>query len=415
MFALVDGNNFYASCEQVFDPALRGQPLVVLSNNDGCAIARSAEAKAIGIKMGQPIHEVPPAVRRRLRVRSANFALYGDMSNRIVSILRDAAPRVEVYSIDESFLDLDRLPDRLAFARDLRMRVHRWTGIPNCVGIGPTKTLAKLANKVAKRGAGVVDVSDERTRAEALHDFPVGDLWGVGARWSARLAKMGIHTAAQLRDARTADLLAAFGVVMTRTQRELQGHACIELEEIEPDRQQIVVSRSFGQRVDDVDAIGEAAATFAVRAAQKLRARGLVAAAVGVFVQSDVFRPELPQHNASRSTSLPASTSDTRIILSAVRRLLLGTLRAGVPYKKVGVTLMDLARPAALQGDLFSPATIGDDALMRTLDRINERFGNGSAGLGASGWRATPGWRMRQHSLSPCYTTRLSDLPVASC
>lgn len=415
MFALVDGNNFYASCEQVFDPALRGRAVVVLSNNDGCAIARSAEAKALGIAMGQPIHEVPPALRRQIVVRSANFALYGDMSARMVSILRDAAPRVEVYSIDESFLDLDRIPDRTAFAHALRDRVHRWTGIPNCIGIGPTKTLAKLANKVAKSGAGVIDLSDTHDRERALADFPVADVWGVGRRWSARLARMGIHTAAQLRDARTPDLLSAFGVVMTRTQRELQGHACLALEEIEPDRQQIVVSRSFGERVTDHDAVAQAAATFAVRSAEKLRARGLVAAALQVFAHSDVFRPELPQHHPARSLTLPASTSDTRIIVSSAHRLVRGMLRHGIAYKKAGVSLLDLARPDALQSDMFAPATIGDDALMRTLDRINRRFGAGTAGVGATGWRDAAPWRMRQTALSPCYTTRLGDIPPAAC
>lgn len=415
MFALVDGNNFYASCEQVFDPSLRGRPLVILSNNDGCAIARSAEAKALGIKMGQAIHLVPAPLRRQLAVRSANFALYGDMSARVVSILRDAAPRVEVYSIDESFLDLERLPNPMAFARALRDRVRRWTGIPNCIGIGPTKTVAKLANKVAKRGAGVVDLTDDAACRAAMEDFPVEDLWGVGRRWAAKLARMGIHTAAQLRDARAADLLAAFGVVMTRTQRELQGHPCMELEEVEPDRQQIVVSRSFGQRLTDHDAIAEAAATFAVRAAEKLRARGLTAASVGVFAHSDPFRPDLPQHEAARTVQLDAATTDSRILVAAARRALRGMLRAGVPYKKVGVMLLDLARPEALQADLFTPATIGDDALMRTLDRINQRFGHAVAGLGASGWRAAPAWGMRQMQLSPCYTTRLSDLPAARC
>lgn len=416
MFALVDGNNFYASCEQIFQTKLRGKPLVVLSNNDGCAIARSAEAKALGIKMGQPAHELKPLVRDHgLLMRSANFTLYGDISARIVSILRAEAPRVEVYSIDESFIDLSGIRNRESFCRDLRERIRRWTGIPNCIGIGPTKTLAKLANKVAKKGAGVVDVTDLARRAAALEHYPTEDLWGVGRRWAAKLAVRGITTAAHLRDAPPDDILAAFGVTLARTQRELQGHPCMELEEVEPDRQQIMVSRSFGQRVEDHEAIAEAVATFAVRACEKLRKRELVTSAIWVFANTDTFRPELKQHHPSRSTSLPTATADTRVVLTVVRRLMHGMLREGRAYKRAGVVLMDLATPDELQPDLFAPPTIGSDALMATLDRINRRFGRGTAGLGASGWQEKPAWGMRQLNLSPCYTTCWADLPRARC
>lgn len=416
MFALLDGNNFYASCEQVFQPQLRGKPLCVMSNNDGCAIARSAEAKALGIKMGQPAHELKDLVRRYgLQLRSANFALYGDMSARVVSILRDAAPRVEVYSIDESFLDLSGIRDRLTFARELRTRVHRWTGIANCIGIGPTKTLAKLANKVAKKGAGAVDLADPAARATALAECPAGDLWGVGPRWAAKLASLGIHTAAQLLDAPADLILERFGVVLTRTQRELQGHPCMGLEDIEPDRQQIMVSRSFGERVEDHEAVAQALATFAVRACEKLRRRGLVASALSVFAHTDPFRPELRQHHPARTAVLPASTSDTRVVLVAVRAMMRGMLRAGFGYKKAGICLMDLSRPENLQTDLFAPATMGNRELMATVDRINRKFGTGSAGFAASGWEVRPAWGMRQLQRSPRFTTRISDLPRASC
>ncbi|MGV8959194.1 MAG: Y-family DNA polymerase [Stenotrophomonas sp.] len=416
MFALVDGNNFYASCERVFQPALRGKPLVVLSNNDGCAIARSAEAKALGVKMGHPAHELKDLVRRHgLQMRSANFALYGDISARIVSILRDAALRVEVYSIDESFVDVTGIRQREQFARDLRDRVHRWTGIPNCIGIGPTKTLAKLANKLAKTGTGVMDLGDASVRAAALADFPVGDLWGVGRKLAPKLAARGITTAAHLRDASTDDILAAFGVTLTRTQRELQGMPCMEIEEVEPDRKQIVVSRSFGQRVSDKQALHEALATFAVRACEKLRGRGLVASGLQVFLNSDPFRPELPQHHPARTLNLSAATADTTIILRCVRQLLDGMTRPGIAYKKAGIALLDLARPEQLQRDLFTPAAVGNDKLMSTLDAINRKFGRGTAGLGASGWQAKPEWGMRQHMLSPNYTTSIHELPRARC
>lgn len=418
MFALVDANNFYASCERIFDTSLRGKPLVVLSINDGCAIARSAEAKALGIKMGQPAHELKDLVRKHgLLMRSANFTLYGDISSRIVSILRDAAPRVEVYSIDEQFLDLSPVParDRVRLAGELRERIRRWVGIPCCVGIGPTKTLAKLANKVAKRGAGVVDLADVDQRTKALAYFPAEDVWGVGRRWNVKLAAMGITTAAQLRDAPAGLVLERFGVVLTRTQRELQGHSCIGLEEIEPDRQQIMVSRSFGERVEDHDAVAQALATFAIRAAEKLRSRGLVASGVWIFANTDAFRPELRQHHPSRALTLPAASSDTRVFLDVVRHLLANMLQRGVAYKRAGIALLDLARPEDLQGDLFNAAKVGNEALMSALDRINSRFGRGTAGFAASGWQRMPAWGMRQRQLSPCYTTKVSDLPRARC
>ena len=416
MFALVDGNNFYASCEQVFQPELRGRPLVVLSNNDGCAIARSAEAKALGIKMGHPAHELGHLVRRHgLLMRSANFGLYGDLSARVVQVLADAAPRVEVYSIDESFLDLSGIPNREAFCRELRDRVRRWVGIPNCIGIGPTKTLAKAANKLAKKGTGVCDLSDRTARAAALVQYPVEDLWGVGRKWAAKLGAMGITTAAQLRDAPPDLILERFGVVMRRTQQELQGLPCLALEEIEPDRQQIMVSRSFANRVEDHQSVEHALATFATRACEKLRSRGLTASAVGILAQTDAFRPELRQHHPSRTTGMPRATADTRIVLAVVRLLLRNFLRDGHGYKRAGVFLQDLARPADLQGDLFQPAIAGDPKMMDTLDQINRRFGRGSIGFAATGWQTRPGWGMRQQQLSPSFTTRLTDIPLASC
>lgn len=428
MFALIDGNNFYASCERVFQPELRGRPLIVLSNNDGCAIARSDEAKALGVTMGQPLHEIPPRLRRRLVIRSANFTLYGDMSARVGAILQDAVARVEPYSIDESFLDLSPLRDRLEFARALRERVQRWTGIPNCVGIGPTKTLAKLGNHIAKSAlrkpgsypaalGGVADLSalSKGTLTELLAATPVQELWGVGRQWTARLHGIGIRTALELRTAPRERLRQQFGVVLARTQRELAGEPCIALEDVEPDRRQILVSRSFGQRVDDPAAVGAALATFAQRACEKLRRRGLVAAAVGVFAQTDGFQPGLPQHHANRTAPLARPSADIRLILALVSQLQRGLLRKGCAYKRAGVWLFDLARPDALQGDLFTPATLGDPRLMATVDAINRRFGRNTLGLAATGWQPHPDWGMRQQHLSPCYTTCVRDLPRVGC
>jgi DNA polymerase V len=416
VFALVDGNNFYASCEQVFQPQLRQTPLVVLSNNDGCAIARCAQSKALGIRMGQPAHELKDYVTRfGLKMRSANFTLYGDMSDRVVSILRTFTPRLEVYSIDESFLDLSGVSNRLELAQDIRYTINQWTGIPCCVGIGPTKTLAKMANKWAKKHGGVIDASDRVFRAKIMAQFPVEDLWGVGRKWAAKLEDMGIMTAQNLVETDPGLILQRFGVVLARTQKELQGKPCIALEEQEPDRKQILVSRSFGQRVEDPRLIGEAAATFATRACEKLRKRGLVASGVWVFAQTDGFRLDLPQHYPSRAVALPMSTGDTRIVLETVRALLRGMLKKGYAYKKCGVGLLDLSRPEDLQGDLFQSPVMGNKAVMDTLDAINRKFGRGTAGFAASGWRANPAWGMRQKNVSPCFTTRWLELPRASC
>lgn len=264
--------------------------------------------------------------------------------------------------------------------------------------------MAKLANKAAKSADGVVDLSDPLKREELLRRFPVEDLWGVGRRLAPKLMNMGIRTAAGLRDAPPDDILATFGVTLARTQRELQGHACMELEEVEPDRQQIMVSRSFADRVADHDAIAQALATFAIRACEKLRARGLAASGLWGFVHSDTFRPKLPQHNATRS-----------IVLGTVRQLLRGLLKDGIGYKKAGVALLDLAKPCDLQADLSTPAIAGNGALMAALDQINLKFGRGVAGLGASGWKDKPAWDMRQHMLSPNYTTSVHDLPRVRC
>ena len=317
---------------------------------------------------------------------------------------------LEVYSIDESFIDLEGVRDREQFARDLRQRLHRWTGIPNCIGIGPTKT---LANKAAKSAAGVIDLGDPAYRDWVLRTFPVGDLWGVGPRLAPRLAGMGISAAAALRDIPADDILAAFGVTLARTQRDLQGHPCMELEEVKRDRQQIMVSRSFADRVEDHRAVAQALAPFAARACEKLRAYVMVTSGVWMFAHSDVFRPELRQRNANRTVGLPASTADTTVVMGVVRKLLRGLLRDGIGYKKAGVALLDLARPNELQADFFGPTVVGNDRLMATMDRINQKFGSGTAGLGASGWQVQPVWGMRQHLLSPNYTTSVHEIPAA--
>lgn len=418
MFGLVDGNNFYASCERVFQPQLRGQPVCVLSNNDGCVIARSQECKNLGIAMGQPIHEVPPSLRRQLRIFSANFALYGDLSGRVVSILRDQFAQVEVYSIDESFVSFQGYcaEQREPVAREVRARILQWVGIPCCVGIAPTKTLAKLANKLAKKTShGVVTVLPDDP---ALAHFPVEDVWGVGRRLTARLGGEGILTAADLVRADPETLRARYGVTLARTQRELQGIVCDDLEEAEPDRKQIVVSRSFGHEVIALDDLQQAIATFAQRACEKLRARALQANGVWVWCNTNPFKPGAPQYHPSNAMRLIAPTSDTREVLRLARCLVAGIYRKGYRYKKAGVGLLDLTHKDYEQADLFAQADPRSKALMDVQDSVNARFGHGALKLASSamrhrnGERIKPTWAMSQSALSPRYTTRWSEIAV---
>lgn len=410
MFGLVDGNNFYASCERVFDPSLLGKPVVVLSNNDGCAIARSNEAKALGVKMGQPIHEVPTPIRKQLHIRSANFGLYGELSQRIASILQDLFPQFEVYSIDESFVSLLGIPDAVEASVEARTRILKWTGVPCCVGLGPTKTLAKMANKLAKTAGGIADLRNPHERAKHMTSFPVGDLWGVGRRFAQRLAEQGITTAQGLVQADPDNIRARFGVVLARTQRELQGHSCIELEEQEPDRKQIVVSRSFGQEATKLSDVVEAVATFAVRAAEKMRARHLECSGVWVFLNTNPFKENALQYHPSKTFGLVSSSKDTREIVAVATALAKAMYKDGLRYKKAGVGLIDLSRSASTQRDMFSQKDPRSDALMSVMDKANAKFGRGSIGLASTGFRDQPVWEMNQKHRSPRYTSHWEEL-----
>lgn len=410
MFGLVDGNNFYASCERVFQPALLGKPVVVLSNNDGCAIARSNEAKALGVKMGQPIHEVPADIRRQLIVRSANFGLYGDISGRIVSILRDLFPSVEVYSIDESFVSFDGIKDRHAAALEARNRTLRWTGIPCCVGIGSTKTLAKASNKLAKKTPhGVIEMVDPWSQLAA---YEIEDVWGVGRRWGARLGAEGVLTATDLMRVDPETLRARYGVTLARTQAELLGMPCSDLIETEPDRQQIVCSRSFGREVLTLDEVSQAVATFAIRACEKLRARHLQASGVWVWLNTNPFKEGAKQYHPSKAFSLIAPSSDTREVLAVAQALTRAMYRKGYGYKKAGVGLLDLTHGDTHQGDLFAQIDHRSAKLMEAMDAANRKFGRGTVSMASAVWRqnAKPQWTMRQQNLSPAYTSRWDQL-----
>jgi DNA polymerase V len=354
-FALVDVNNFYVSCERVFQPKLENVPLVVLSNNDGCAVARSAEVKALGVAMGTPWFRMQDLARRHgISAFSSNYALYGDMSNRVATILRDFAPDIEVYSVDESFLRIEAVAHLYggapAMGRQMRERIRQWTGLPVCVGCGPTKTLAKLANHLAKKHAvfnGVCDLNSlsRPERLQWMHKVEVGEVWGVGRRLVLRLQAIDIHTVLDLRNASPKHLRAQFGVVMERMCSELRGISCLELEDIAPPRQQILSSRSFGVLVESVAELSEAVSTYVARAAERLRRQASVAAVVHVFVHTNRFKDDEPQYNARAPGAAPRTErryagADPLRAAGAE-----GDLQAGVPIQESG----DHAHPAVGQ------------------------------------------------------------------
>jgi DNA polymerase V len=363
LFALVDVNNFYVSCERVFNPALENRPVVVLSNNDGCAIARSNEVKALGVKMGAPWFKMQELARQHNIVAlSSNYALYADMSSRVVSILRDYSPHVEVYSIDESFLGLDGLetlwPSFADMGQFIRQRVRQWTGLPVCVGIGPSKTLAKLANHIAKKNPGFNGVCelasmDETQRDALMAAIEVGEVWGVGRHINAHLQAAGIRTAKNLRDTPPAWLRSRFGVVMERTGNELRGISCLALEEVAPPKKQIVSSRSFGQLVHDLQSLSEAVAVHASSAAEKLRAQSGICNAIQVFIHTNRFREQDPQHDGSIVIPLPNASADTRLLVRAALFGLKKIYRGGFAYKKAGVMLMGINDAQTMQGSLL--------------------------------------------------------------
>lgn len=421
-FGLIDGNTFYVSCERVFDPTLRGKPTVVLGNGDGCCIAISPEAKALGLKIGTPIFQVPKDIRDQVRVKSAQFELYGDISARIVEVLRDMFPRVEVYSIDENFVDVEGIRDPEALCLEARERILRWVGIPCCAGLGSTRTLAKAGNKLAKtaskRAVNAGALSVFHATPDKLDALAVEDVWGVGPRFAARLAAEGVRTAADLAAQPADHVRARYGVVLARTHLELRGVACADLELEEPDRQQQVVSRMFGRDVADP---WDALSTFATVACEKMRKRGLAAGALWVWLDGNPHRGN--GFHVSRAVPFPYPTIDTGEVLRATRFLAKSMMKPGMVFKRGGVGLTDLVRQDQRHADLFFGPDERREKGMAVLDQINARWGRGTAGIGTTGWRvggARPGerrvgsrdaqWRPTLKTLSPAYTTRWDDL-----
>lgn len=422
MFALADVNAFYASCEKVFRPDLRGKPVAVLSNNDGCVIARSAEAKRLGIKMGMPWFQLRQMqLPEKLHIFSSNYELYASMSNRVMSHLEELAPRVEQYSIDEMFLDIrgiDNCIDFEDFGRQLREHVKNGTGLTIGVGMGISKTLAKSAQWGSKEwpqfhGVLALSPGNRQRTAKLLSLQPVGEVWGVGNRLTKKLHAMGITTALQLAQSNPAFIRRNFSVVLERTVRELNGEPCISLEEAPPPKQQIVCSRSFGERITTYDALRQAICQYAERAAEKLRGERQYCRHIAVFVKTSTFAVNETYYGNVASEKLMNPTRDTRDIIAAAVKSLDRIWLDGYRYAKAGVMLNDFTPTGVSQLNLFDEIQprAHSEQLMKALDSINH------SGLGKvwfAGRGIAPEWQMKREMLSPAYTTRWSELPVAN-
>lgn len=431
MYALVDGNNFYVSCERVFRPCLNGCPVVVLSNNDGCAIARSNEAKALGIKMGAPWFQIKHlAESEGLVALSANFALYGDLSDRMMSLAAGLGPRQEIYSIDESFIELTGVRgDLVERSHKIRSRILQWVGIPCGIGIGTTKTLAKLANHIAKTAerkpgsypdhlAQVCNLAAlEPAELEAvLAATPVNEVWGVGRQISKQLIEGGITNVLELTRLDAAMVKSRWSVMLERTVRELQGTPCIDLDHAPVPKQQIACTRSFGHAVTELKDLNEAITEFASRAAQKLRKQSSLAGQVLVFIRTSPFRKD-PQYSRSTTIPLRRPSADTAVIVTAALAGLGAIFQPGFKYAKAGIMLMELQPDTVQQIELdLQDDDVQEDRgrLMTTLDTLNQRYGRGTvlmASAGLAGDRRT--WSMKQERRTPGYTTCWEDMPVA--
>lgn len=415
MKALIDCNNFYASCERLFRPDLRNRPIIVLSNNDGCIIARSNEAKALGIKMGEPFFLVKDLCKRnQVEVFSSNFALYGDISERVMATIKSAWPFVEVYSIDEAFLDLNILSvtEQTHFCFALQKRIFKEVGIPTSIGIGRSKTLAKLANHICKKELKI-PVFNIDTKRDWLKKIIVGDVWGIGRKWQQQLVSQGIYTAYDLAKQNPHNIRRQFSVVMMRIVMELQGVSCLELEEIKP-KKGILSSKSFGSMQNQFSSVAEAVSSHVARAHEKLRQQKMLTKNIRVFVKTNKHRQDLAQHYQAMEVKLHTATDDLRLLTHHAKEGLKQIFKEGFFYKKVGVYFSDLSEKNIQQFDMFYNPTetsmANSEKLMKVMDEINQKYGRSTLKLAAEGYSKP--WAMRSELKSPCYTTAWKDLPI---
>ena len=421
MVGLVDGNNFYVSCERLFNPSLNNRPVVVLSNNDGCIVARSNEVKELGIKMGQSLYESQELIEKHnIAVYSSNYALYGDISNRVMTLLGHFVEEYEIYSIDESFLSFKGFQNYnlYEYGETIVRTVRRGTGIPVSLGIGETKNLAKMANKFAKKYPGyrsVCIIDSCAKREKALKLFDISDVWGIGKRQAAKLERHGVRTAYDFIRMPVKWVRKNMTVMGERTYWELLGEPCFDMELMPSSRKQICPSRSFGEMTSQYEVVAEAIANYAGSCARKLRQQRSVAVSIMVFIHTNHFRTDQPQYAKSIIVKLPIPSSDTREIIHYAQLGLKKVFRPGFQYKKAGVIIMEIADQNRVQLNLFKANDTGkSDMLMQAIDRINEKYKHGVR-IAAQGNDKAAKWHLRQNNLSQCYTTNISEILSINC
>jgi len=416
-YALVDCNNFYASCERIFDPSLWGRPVIILSNNDGCVVARSQEAKEAGVPFAVPYFKIKDMIRaHNIAVFSSNYALYADISNRVMTTLHSFSPDIEVYSIDEAFLLFRNAGKNLEeLGGEIRRKIYRDIGVPVSVGIAPTKTLAKAASGYAKRNphtGGVVFLHDKESVDEVLHNMSVVDIWGIGPAYAAKLKNRRVQSAMDFSILDEKWVRKNMTITGLRTLYEVRGYPCIEFEEAPSPKKAILSSRSFGSPIKKLNQLRESLSMYTSRAAEKLRKQKCAAGAITVFVMTNRFRND-PQYSRSLTMELPEATCDTSVLISSAMILLDKIFREGFSYKKAGVMLSDLVSEKNIQKNLFTHTTGKErDHLMKTVDLINNSYGSGKIFYASSGGDKT--WRMKREFLSPRYTTRWEDIPLVT-
>ncbi len=420
IFALVDCNSFYVSCERLFKPHLKNKPVIVLSNNDGCTVSRSDEAKAIGIKMGEPYHQIKFVIRKnKIGVFSSNYALYGDISSRVMRLLGEWSPDIEVYSIDEAFLRLENCPTNNVeeYAARIRQAVLREVGIPTCVGLGPTKVLAKVANKIAKKSrneSGVFSLCDPNIREEALSIFPVGDIWGIGSKSAEKLNSYGIYTASQFRDADPALVQRLLTIVGHRIQEEMKGYSCLPLEEVAA-KKQIISSRSFGRPVFKLEDLEEAISQYVTRAAEKLRQQNSVCQTITVIIHTNPYKQVRQYYSRPATVKLLTATNSTITLAQAGLKALKAIFKKGIEYKKAIVMLSDISPMSRIQFGLFEDPERYDKErqIMTAIDKINRSYYRDMIRIGSCG--TDQSWKMASKLHSPHYTAKWEHLPIAKC
>ena len=419
MFALIDCNNFYASCERVFRPDLIGKPLVVLSNNDGCVIARSNEAKAVGVPMGAPAFEYAELfAQHHVHVFSANFALYGDMSNRVMEILSEYTPEMEIYSIDEAFLKFEgfKYVDLQACGIEMQKRVTKSTGIPISVGIAPTKSLAKIANKIAKKFAqqtqSVYAITDADKRNKALKWTKVEDIWGVGRQHAKRLSAINVNNALQFAQLDKDWVQKHMSIVGLRLHQDLNGIPTLDLEEIQP-KKNIATTRSFDKNFTTLEELKERVTTFAVSCAEKLRKQGSCCNAISVFVHTNRFRKDLPQYARSMVVQLPFASNSNMELAKYANIALQRIFKPGYHYKKAGVIVLDFTPETETQLTIFGNSNPKHASAMQVIDKLNALYGQQKVKLASQDLKKI--WKMKQEKLSPRYTTNLKDIITINC